>query len=333
MSWISRLNVRRAEGERYLLRRRPVPAIDPSYGDHRLAAVRAAAKEGGAGNWPGIRAHLAAAEDGEDLTFLVEGLGTVAGVERWIGDVAAADPRDALPLLVSGARHIAWAWHARPRLPVEQASAGQWKLFRTRLAVAEEHLFEAAAREPSWAAPWYFLQVSGRGSEAGEEAAGRRFEEVLRRAPGHLAAYRERLREHSRAGGGAQEPMHAFAREAMLAAPPGSPLGQLVALAHLEEWRETGADPDSVLMSRPHVVTALREAASRSVLHPAFVRRRDWALGFNAFAMAFALAGEYPAAHTVFRALGDRPTEVPWTYLDERSPLVPFYAWRDRVSR
>lgn len=332
MSWTSRLSVRRAEGERYLLRRRPVPAIDLSYGDPRLAAVRAAAAQGGTGNWPRIRAHLAAAEDGEDLTFLVEGLCAVSGVERWIGEVAAADPGDALPALVSGARHIGWARHACAGLPARQVSGGQREILLARLAVAEERLQEAAALEPSWAAPWYFLQISALGNEAGEEVAERRFQEACRRAPGHVAAHRRHLWQLSRAGGGSQERTHAFARQAMLAAPEGSPLGQLVALAHLEEWLDLGGDPESVHMGRPQVVAALHEAASRSVLHPAFVRRRDWAPAFNAFAMAFALAGEYPAAHAVFRALGDRPTEMPWRYLDGRSPLVPFYAWRDRVS-
>src|SRR5882757_718940 len=120
MWWIKHLAaVRRPEGEQFLFRRKSVPGIDLSYGDARLAAIRAAAKEGGAEQWPVIRGELAAAaengQDGEELTFLVEGLQTVAGVERWIGEVVAADPGDPLALLVSGARHVGWAWHARSR--------------------------------------------------------------------------------------------------------------------------------------------------------------------------------------------------------------------------
>lgn len=327
------LTTRRAEGERFLRRRRAVPAIDVSYGDPRLAAIRAAAWEGGAGKWPEIRGQLAAAQDAEDLTFLVEGLESVSGVERWIGEVVAAEPGDPLPLLVSGARHVGWAWHARTSFEAKYVSEEQWTLFRTRLETAEEQLSEVAEREPGWAAPWYFLQISGRGLQVRPEVAERRFAATCRRAPGHVAAHRQHLQQLCVKWGGSHERMHAFAREAMLAAPGGSPLGELVAMACLEQWLDIGGDPESAFMGSSEVIRALHEAAERSVRHPDFVRRRDWPLGFNAFAMAFALSGEYQAARPLFRELGNRVTETPWKYLDERSPLVPFLAWRARVAR
>lgn len=334
MPWYSRLAVRRAEGERYLWRRKAVPGIDWSFGDARLAEMRAAAGQGGAEKWPVVRERLvAAAGDGEELTFLVEGLQSVAGVERWIGEVVAAGPGDTVALLVSGARHVAWAWHARTRFEARYVSQVQWSLFRARLGTAEEQLLEVAEREPSWAAPWYFLQVSGRGLEVGPETAEQRFARTCRRAPGHAAAHRQHLEQLGPRWGGSPARMHAFAREAMLAAPAGSRLGELVALAHLEEWLGLGADPESVYFGRPEVVRALHEAAGRSVYHPAFVRRRDWTLAFNTFAMAFALAGEYYAARPLFRVLGARATETPWRHLDGRSPLVPFHEWRSRVGR
>jgi hypothetical protein len=331
--WGSRLAVRRAEGERSLLRRRRVPAIDLSFGDRRLAAIRAAARAGGADNWPVIREELAAAEDGEELTFLVEGLRTVAGVERWIGPVIEAAPEDPLPLLVSGARHVEWAWHARTRAAARYVSEAQHELFRARLETAEEHLFEVVERMPASAAPWYFLQGSGRGLQVGPEVAERRFEATCGRAPGHLGAHRQQLQHLCPKWGGSRDRIHAFAREAMLAAPEGSPLGELVAMAYLEEWLDIGGDPESTFMSRPQVVDALHEAAGRSVYHPAFVRRRDWALSFNTFAMALALAGDHRTARPLFKTLGNRATETPWSYLDGRSPLVPFLAWRARVER
>ncbi|MYS23459.1 hypothetical protein GA0115240_15265 [Streptomyces sp. DvalAA-14] len=331
MDWKSRLTVRQAEGDRFVWKRRPTPVLDLSYGDLRLAAVREAAGRGTAEQWPVIRAHLAAARDGEDLTFLVEGLRTAWGVERWIGEVIAAEPGDPLPRLVSAARHIGWAWHARGES--DAVPDRQRKLFRARLETAEEQLFAVVEREPSWAAPWYFLQISGRGLEVGPQEADRRFEAACRRAPGHLAAHREHLQQLSRKWGGSHERMHAFAREAMLAAPGGSALGELVAMAHLEEWLSLGGDPESLQLSSPQVVGALHEAADRSVRHPAFVRQRDWTITFNVFAMAFALAGDHRAAQPLFRVLGKRVTETPWKYLDGRSPLVPYLRWRSRVAR
>ncbi len=201
MPWTRYLSVRKAEGDTFLLRRRRAPVIDHSYGDPRLAQIRAAAGQG-AGAWPVIRGQLAAAEDGEDLTFLAEGVQTLAGVERWIGAVIAADPGDPLPLLVSGARHIGWARHARDRSETRQASPEQGTPFRTRLDTAEEHLRRAAGLEPAGAAPHYFLQISGRGLRIGPQAAERRFEATRSRAPGHAAAHRQHLQQLSGKWGG-----------------------------------------------------------------------------------------------------------------------------------
>ncbi|WP_405585361.1 hypothetical protein [Streptomyces sp. NBC_01190] len=331
--WYTRLVVRQAEGDTFLWQRRgSAPTIDATYGDPRLAEIRAAARAGDAGKWPLIRERLAAAADAEDLTFLVEGMATVSGAERWIGEVVAAAPDDPLALLVSGARHIAWAWHARGGDAALSVPEPQRRLFRARLESAEEHLREVAEREPLWAAPRYFLQISGRGLDAGQESAERRFEATRSRAPGHAAAHREWVRQLSRTWGGSPERMHAFAREAMLAAPAGGPLGELVALAHLEEWVDRGADPESGYLGSPGVLAALHEAAARSVFHPAFVRHRDWTLPFNTFAMAFSLAAD-PAARPLFRTLKNRATPTPWHHLDPRSPLVPYLAHRTRTLR
>ncbi|MCL2732247.1 MAG: hypothetical protein FWE15_19750 [Actinomycetia bacterium] len=332
MRWTSRLTVRQAEGDRFLFRRRAPAVIDPSFGDPRLAAIRAAALEG-AGRWPLIRGHLRAATgDAEDLTFLVAGLHTVAGVERWIGEVAAAEPGDPLPLLVSGARHVGWARHARPPLSGGQVSQERQEVFRARLEIAEEQLLAAAEAAPHWATPWYFLQVSGRGLGAGAEIAERRFEAVRSRSPFDAAGHRERLRQLLPEWGGTHEEARDFARRSTLAAPAGSPLGELVATTCLEGWRERGADPDSVFMTRPEVLRDLHEAADRSVRHQDFVRRRDWTLSFNTFAMAFVLSGDHASARRMFAVLGRQATEFPWQYLDDRSPLVPFLEWRARVS-
>jgi hypothetical protein len=331
--WGRWITVRKAEGETYLWRRKKPPTIDFSYGDARLSEMRKAARERGAAAWPVIRGHLAAARDGEDLTFLVEGLQSVSGIERWIAEVIAEDPGDAMALLVSGARQVGWAWHARGRFAAASVPESQRKLFRERLDTAELHLFEVVEREPEWAAPWYFLQITARGLQLDPDVAERRFEATCRRSPGHAAAHRQHLQQLSLKWGGSHERMHAFARAAMLDAPEGSRLGELVALAHLEEWLSLGGDPESAWMGSAPVLGALQEAAAHSVFHPAFARPADWALAFNAFAMAFALAGDDVSARSLFRTLGDRPTETPWLYLDGRSPLVPFYAWRARVSR
>jgi hypothetical protein len=91
-------------------------------------------------------------------------------------------------------------------------------------------------REPDNIAAWYQAVITARGLEMGLEVSKRRFEEVVRRAPQHRRAHVMRLQQLCRKWGGSNAAMHDFARDAMLAAPAGSPLGYLVADAHLEEW-------------------------------------------------------------------------------------------------
>lgn len=314
-------------------RARRIPVIDRAFGDPRLAAMRTAAREGGVHRWPELRSVLAAARDPEDLTFLVEGMQDVSGVEALTAEVIAGHPDDTLALLVSGARQVEWAWQAAGGgSATGTVPAGQPALFRERLSAAEARLLDVAEREPQWAAPWYFLQICARGLEAGAGVAESRFEAVRLRAPGHVAAHRQHLRQVSAAWGGSREQMFSFAREAATTAREGSGLGQLVALAHLEVWAESGAGQDSRVLCAPEVAGELHASAARSVHHPAFVRERDWAVGVNAFAMAFALAGEDAAARTMFRSVGRQVTEVPWRSMDDRSPVVPFLAWRARVG-
>jgi hypothetical protein len=335
---------RRTDGEstRPVWPRRPRAAlarVDLSFGDPRLAALREAAA---AGRWPEIRALLDGAVhsgDCEELTWLVEGLMMVAGSERWLGEVTRAEPRDPLALLVSGARHVEWAWEARTRQRAQNVSREQFEVFHARLRAAEDLLYEVAEAVPEWVAPWYFLQISGRGLQVGPQVAARRFEASVRRCPAHLAAHRQHLQQICRKWGGSHEEMHAFAREAMLAVPPGGTLGELVAVAHLEHWLDLQDDSADMEGGRgteylrgADVIVSLYEAAERSVHHPDYPRRRDWTRGFNTFAMAFALAGEREAAADLFRVLDGSVTEFPWMYLDGRDPAAPFRGWRVLVG-
>jgi hypothetical protein len=118
--------------------------------------------------------------------------------------------------------------------------------------------------------------------------------------------------------------MHAFAREAALRAPAGSPLGHLVAIAHLEHWMDLDHPDGDAYIQHPRVVEALHEAADRSVRHPHYRPRPGWTVQHNAFAMAFALAGDRRAAAYHFRAVGDVVTEFPWSYLGGPDPAAAF---------
>ncbi|MFI9327140.1 hypothetical protein ACIGZJ_06260 [Kitasatospora sp. NPDC052868] len=306
-----------------------VPVLDPAYRDEGLALLLARA---GAGDWAALRPALAAVEDQSELTWILAELADVPGVEEWIGRVVADEPDAALPLLLSGARQVTWAWEARTGRRAEYVTEEQWKTFHERLETAEEQLLEVAEREPQWLAPWYFLQISARGASLGREIGRYRFEAAVRRGPGHPGSHKQRLQQLCAKWGGSHEAMHAFARASMLDAPEGSPLGELVALAHLERWLDLPDGEDGAHLASPAVRAELREAAERSVLHPAYRRSLGWQKAHNTFAMTFALAGDAQTAHTLFEALDGTVTESPWNYLSG-DPVENFRAHRDRCAR
>nr|BFD94258.1 hypothetical protein KitaXyl93_56180 [Kitasatospora sp. Xyl93] len=303
------------------------PRLDPAYGDE---SVRLALRQAADGDWAALRPALAAAE-GEDLTFLAGTISHVPRVEQWTSRALADTPEDTLLLLLSGARHVAWAWEARTGARAKDVTEERWKVFHERLEVAEEQLLEVAEREPSWHAPWRFLQTSARGASLGPDVATCRFEAAVRRAPGNAGSHWDRLQQLSAKWGGSHEEMHAFARSVMLAAPEGSRLGELVAVAHLEHWLALPDGEDRAYLTSPAVVGGLQEAAFRSVLHPDFKPVRGWQDSFNAFAMAFSLADQPKTARLLFDALDGFVTEAPWNYL-AGGPVKAFRSHRDRCA-
>ncbi|MFC9863022.1 MULTISPECIES: hypothetical protein [unclassified Streptomyces] len=304
---------------------RPVARVDKDSGDPDARRVREAAE---AGDWATVRDVLDARPESEDRTGLLWAVGDVAGTERWITDVVAAEPQAPLPRLVAAVRHISWAWEARTGARASHVSQEQFQLFHDRLATAETWLYEVAECEPSWTSPWYALQVTGRGLQVEADVARRRFEAAVRRDPHHLGAHQQRLQQVCEKWGGSHEDMHAFARSSAFAAPGGALLGQLVAVAHLEHWLALDSGPDFRYIGRPEVVASLAEAADHSIRHPDFVRGRGWLQVYNTFAMAFSLAGDVASARECFRATEGRVTEFPWNYLNGADPAKAYKKYR-----
>jgi hypothetical protein len=290
-------------------------APDPTFGDPDLAGLRQAMT---AGDWRTARALFGRAHDPEDLATFVDLAASVPGSEEWLPEVVRAEIQDTLPLLVYGARGIIWAWEARSAKLARYVSKDQFQLFFERLQVAEDSLQGVVRREPDNVAGWYQLIIVARGLQLGLDEAGRRFEQVVARSPGHVHAHRVMLQQLCLKWGGSHEAMHAFARDAMLRAPAGSPLGELVATAHLEHWIYLMRDkPMNRYLRSKEVLASLHEAADRSVRHPSYRPRRDWPNTHNMFALVFSLAGDRGAAAEQFKVIGDRATEFPWNYLGD----------------
>ncbi|MFI9001940.1 hypothetical protein [Streptomyces sp. NPDC053541] len=308
---------------------RPAPVLERDSGDPEVTRAREAAE---AGDWTAVRAVMEARPESADRTELLMAVADTAGVERWIGRVVEAEPDAPLPKLVAGLRQVSWGWEARSALRARHVSREQFEVFHERLRTAETLLYEVAEREPSWVSPWYGLQMSGRGLEVGQVTARRRFEAAVRRDPHHPGVHRQQLQQVCAKWGGSHEEMHAFAREAAFGAPAGTPLGQLVALAHVEHWLDLESGPDAAYMGGPRVAEELHRAADHSYRHPDFAPRTGRLEILNTFAMAFSLAGERDAARECFEATGGRVTEFPWQYLDN-DPVAAYRTQRSAARR
>ena len=317
--------------------RKPKPAttaatvpIDPAFGDPELARLRQAMTDA---DWPTVRAVFDGAADPDDQATFVDVARHVPGSEEWLPDVVRANLDDTLPLLLYGARVTAWAWEARTGLLPEYVSRDQFEVFFERLRIAEDALQEVVRREPDNTAAWHQLVITARGLELGTDEARRRFDEVVARHPWHIRAHQQMLQQLCLKWFGSHEAMHAFARDAMLAAPAGSALGHLVAVAHLEHWAYLAREkPTNRYLRSREVLASLHEAADRSVRHPDYRPRRDWPEISNAFAMAFSLAGDRRAAAEQFEVIGDLATQWPWLYLDGEDPGRAFCARRQEAD-
>jgi hypothetical protein len=313
----------------------PTLAVDPALGDPDAVRLRDAM---GRGDWPAVRDFLAARTDPDDHWFYVDLAAQVEGAEGWLGKTVAAEPDSALALLLAGTREVRWACEARAPDPPAGGEAGdlspeRLRVFFQRLDLAEEHLSEALRRDPGAASTRVGLLDVAIGRELGIDETRRRFEQVLVRHPGHVGAHVRVLQQLCRTWGGSAETPHEFAWDAMMKVPPGSPLGYLVAVAHLEHWRSLDGGERQRYLTTDAVRVRLHEAAGRSVRHPAYRRRPGWPVAHNTFAMAFSLAGEHRTAAEQFRLIGDVVTGFPWRYLDAGDPGAAFLAQREASYR
>ena len=280
-------------------------------GDARVLALVEAAE---ASDWEAVKAALVPFDLGRDHQVLGE-LAELDGVQDWIGRAVEEDKEHrATALLISGTRHVSWAWEARTRQLAVNVTQEQWRLFHERLEIAEEHLLEAAELRPEWATPWRRLLTSGRGMSLGLAVNEARLDAALRRDPLDLETHIEWVSQLQPRWSGEPGQALEFAREAFAGAPDGHRLGCVIAMAHIEDWVES--DNKNCLVT-PEIQDELLDAAERSILHRAHVRRPGWQEDFNIFAMALSLARQRVAMPRVFHELGGAYTPWPWRYMGQ----------------
>lgn len=265
-------------------------------------------------DWTAARAVLDASEPAL-RSYLISMGGEEKDVEELLRYVLARDPDDGAAGAMLGSHLITTGWAIRTGASAKHVSREQFAAFHDWLRRAEQVLIEAAARNPTDCAVWVQRLISARGLQLGLSEVRRRYDRLAAIDPHHLPGQVQLLQSLCPKWSGTWEQVHAFARECMLAAPPGSPQGVLVAQAHLEQWADRdGGDAGRLYLSAEPVRAELHEAAHRSVWHPHY-RDRGWVHTMSTFAMVFSLIGDEPAAASLFAALGNLASEDPWDYL------------------
>ncbi|MBE1488555.1 DUF4034 domain-containing protein [Plantactinospora soyae] len=300
--------------------------VDPAYGDPQARALIHAL---GIHDWRTARDILTAATDPDTRAYLMEAVGEVDGIQDWIGDWVAAEPESTLPLLVQGCHAVHWAWEARGGKRAENTGQDQFREFFRRLRIAENLLDDVVARDPDDVTARTWLVTSSRGRQVDADEARFRFDEVVKRHPGHVVAHEQRLQYLCAKWFGSHEQMFAFAREATAAAPNGSLLPELLAVAHIEKWHRMPVEESDAYMQSDEVRAELLAAAEKSIFHPDFRRPFAYVPRASAFALALELAHEFEAAARVFELLGDNVSGWPWNYVNE--PVAAFMKSREWV--
>lgn len=302
--------------------------LDPCMGDRTAVRLREALT---AQDWPGTRDILGRTTHPDDRAFYLGVCASVRGVQDWIGDWVVAEPDSTLPLLVRGVHAVGWAWEARGQLDVEDTRPEQFAEFHDRLRIADRCLSDVVIRDPDEVSAWAFLIRTARGLRMSIDDGRYRYEQAARRHPAHLRANYELMQTLCAKWGGSDEAMFRFSRSATERGTSGSLISYLVAVAHLEVMVDLdSADLHGYLVTND-VRAELRSAADRSIWSSSVELRPGWPEPYNAFAMAFAIAGDNQSAARVFDRIGDVVTTQPWAYLGG-DVVKSFAAARQRAS-
>jgi hypothetical protein len=236
-------------------------------------------------------------------------------LEGFLRAVLQRDPDDAVAGALLGMHLTDVGWKIRTGARAQHVSREQFAAFFQWLRRAEQVLIDSAARTPSEPAVWTARLTSARGLQLGLAETRRRYDRLRAVRPHDYSGQIQLLQSLCPKWSGSWEQLHAWAREEMLAAPPGALQGALVAEAHLEHYLDLdGAEQKAYLLGEP-VRGQLYEAAHRSIWHPEFRRIFGWVRATSGFAMLFSEIGDQQGAASAFSMLGPLATEWPWNYL------------------
>lgn len=253
-------------------------------------------------DWGTARDILSAPMSNDHRAFLMEIAAEVPGVQEWIEGPVRDEPGSVLPRLVQGAHAVFWAWEARGTGGAKTVSEQQWKVWFSRLKLAEDCLDEVVDRDPKCLEARYFLVILARARQLSKQERWDRYHALAELDPTHHYGHDQMLQNLCAKWSGSAEEMFDFARSRAAAA-PGTSLPALIATAHLEHRRSQ--EDETAYMEQPEVGDELVAAAHQSIWHPDYQRTVATPYLWNRFALAFSLADRFQEARRCFDLIGD----------------------------
>ncbi len=284
--------------------------------------IRRLRKAVGVGSWRPIAAMFTEFTDDHARSCAVKSAAEVAGSERLFRAAARSDGGTLARLLLA-ARNVELAYFALEF--GERLSYEQVRVFRDRLARAEQELIDVCALEPDNVVAWELRVATAAGLEMDAGEAKRRWDQLTARNAQLFPAQFRRLQALCPKWGGSWEAALDFAREASAAATPGSLTPSLIPAVHLERWLSADCDVD--LLRTKEVQREVADAAQKSVLHKDFQQVYRWVQAHGTFALYYSLLGQAKQAGAHFRAMNTLGSTYPWAYFAE--PVAVLAAHRN----
>jgi hypothetical protein len=297
--------------------------------DPTLGVLRTAVKSR---DWPSVSQFFAQLPARSDQSLAVTMVGSLARSERFLQRVVDSERDSSLARTLLGARLIELAWKARSAHFARYVSAAQWEVFYDYLRRAERLLSDATAIDPGNASAWTMRLTTCRGLGLGIDEGHRRYERVAEHCDSPYGAQMQMIQQLSPKWSGTLDRMHAFARECLNTATPGSLSGAVVADAHVEHaFTYDYLNEIEEYLVRREVHDELHAAAAATVLHPDHQPEFGSVDAHSFFAYAFYHGGHYQSATPHFTALSNRVSLYPWQVLPGQKPAAAFRSARRTV--
>lgn len=261
-----------------------------------------------AADWTAIELFFAGLSDVDMTAFATSVVGQVERAE----DFLAGLPPTPLARRLHASRRIARAWEIRTGYRAKHVSRDQFEGMHQQLRIAEPILMELTAADPADAVAWSLRLTVACGLELGQSEARRRYDRLSRYAPHCYTAQTRLAQQLCPKWGGSIEALHAFGRECLESAPPGSLSPTIAAEAHLEHYFGLEGTEQRRYLHNVAVEKEIVAAAEKSVLHRHFTGGYHWPRAHGVYALLFATMGQHERAAVHFTALGEARSEYPW---------------------